>query len=85
MHKPIWFWAISIPCGWIANVLALWIFARLDSVGHPRHWWRSEDFRLYRLYWKVAPANGWSRLPLIAAASSFMIAVVAAFLAVFGT
>jgi hypothetical protein len=43
-----------------------------------------EDFTLYRVYWKVALKHGWSRVPLIAAAGFFLIAV-AAFLAVFGS
>ena len=85
MREPIWFWAVSIPCGGIANVFAFWIFARLDSIGHSRHWWRMEDFSLYRLYWNLAPENGWSRAPLIGAAMFFLIAGVALFLAVFGS
>jgi len=85
MREPIWFWAVSIPCAGIANFLAFWIFARLDSIGHPRHWWRMEDIRLYRLYWKLAPEHRWSRVPLIAAASLFLIAGAAMFLAAFGS
>lgn len=73
-----------MPCAGVATVLAFWIFARLDSVGHPRHWWRNEDLRLYRLYWKLAPEHDWSRVPLVAAAISFLIAGVALFIAAFG-
>jgi hypothetical protein len=76
MHKPIWFWfwTVSIPCAGVANVLAFWIFARLHSIGYTRHWWRMEDFKLYKLYWELAPEHGWSRLPLIAAGGFFLIA-----------
>jgi hypothetical protein len=73
-------------CAGIANFLAFWVFARLDSIGHPRHWWRlGEDFRLYRLYWKLAPEHRWSRVPLIAAASFFLVAGAGLFLAFFGS
>lgn len=85
VFKSIWFWAVAMPCAGIANVLAFWVFARLDSVGHPRHWWRMEDFTLYRLYWKLAPEHGWSRLPLVAAASSFLVAGIALLAAFFGS
>ena len=85
MHGGIWFWAVGVPCAGIANVLAFWIFARLGSIGHARHWWRMEDFRLYRLYWKLAPEHGWSRMPLIAAGGFFLLAVASVFLAAFGS
>jgi len=39
MHAEIWLWAVGVSCTGIANVLAFWIFARLSSIGYPRHWW----------------------------------------------
>jgi hypothetical protein len=83
MHKTTWIllWAVpvSLLCTGAANILAFWIFARLDSIGYPRHWWRMEDFGLYKVYWKLAPEHGWSRLPLVAAGAFFLVACVAGF------
>ena len=74
------FWFVSIPCVAVANVFAFWIFARLRQLGFERKWWRP-DFELYLLYWKLAPVNGWSRAPLIAAGSLFVGGIAALLLA----
>jgi hypothetical protein len=78
--RELWFWAVAIPCAAIANFFAFQIFTRLESAGYPRRWWRMEDFRLYKLYWKLAPEHGWSRTPLIAAGVCFVIVAVAVLL-----
>jgi hypothetical protein len=72
------FWTVSIPCAAVANVLAIWIFARLKTLGFERRWWKQQDFFLYATYWRLAPKQGWSRLPLIAGAALFAVAVVVA-------
>lgn len=82
MRGLIWFWVVSIPLAAIANVLAFQIFARLESLGYRRRWWRMEDFRLYKLYWKLAPEQGWSRMPLIVAGLCVGAAAVVLFVAV---
>jgi hypothetical protein len=53
--------------------------ARLD--GHPRRWWRMEDSGLQTLL--ESGTGAW--LVSVAPDCSFMIAVVALFVAVFGT
>jgi hypothetical protein len=78
----ILFWLISVPCAGIANLLAFRIFARLKEAGIERRWWRHEDFRLYRLYWKLAPTRGWPRQTLIAAACFFGVGGAAMLVAV---
>jgi hypothetical protein len=85
MHKTMWFWAVAMACAGITNALALWIFTRLAAVGYPRRWWRMEDFKLYKLYWKLAPEHGWSRMPLLASGVSLLIAGAALFLALFAS
>ena len=72
MRELVWFWAIAIPLGAVANLFAFQIFARLETLGYGRCWWRMEDFRLYKLYWKLAPQHGWSRMPLVAAGLCFV-------------
>jgi len=72
------FWTVSIPCAVAAIALAIWIFSRLEALGFKRRWWKQEDFFLYATYWRLAPKQGWSRLPLIAGAALFIIAVVVA-------
>ncbi len=84
MHRSIWLWAVTMLFAGIANAFAFWVFARLDSAGYPRRWWRMEDFRLYSVYWKLAPKQGWSRLPLIGAGAALLIAGTALLIAVFG-
>jgi len=83
--SELWFWAVAIPVGVIANFLAFQIFTRLESVGYSRRWWQMEDFRLYKLYWKIAPEHGWSRTPLIAAGICFVIAAAVVLLFAFGS
>jgi hypothetical protein len=85
MRELVWFWAIAIPLGAVANLFALQIFSRLESVGYPRRWWRMEDFRLYKLYWKLAPEHGWSRMPLVAVGLCFVSAAAAVLVVALGT
>jgi hypothetical protein len=68
------FWIFAFTCGAGANVLAFWIFARLKPLGFERKWWRAQDFSLFLTYWRLAPHQGWSRLPLVA---FFVLSVVA--------
>jgi hypothetical protein len=75
------FWAVTVPCGAIANGLAFWIFARLRKIGITRRWWKGEDFRLYGIYWRVAAEHGWSRWPLVAAGGLFAVGCAALLLA----
>jgi len=74
--REIRFWTISIPCAAVASVLLFWIFARLRTLGFERQWWKMQDFKLYATYWRLAPGQGWSRLPLIAAFALFALACV---------
>jgi hypothetical protein len=72
------FWLISVPCAAIANFLAFRIFARLSDAGIERGgYWLREDIRLYRLYWRLAPARGWPRRTLVTAASFFAVSAAA--------
>ena len=78
----ILFLLVSVPCAGIANLLAFRIFARLREAGIKRRWWKNEDFRLYKIYWELAPARGWPRRTLIAAACFFGVGGVAMIAAV---
>jgi|SRR6516162_8512491 hypothetical protein len=87
-HKLIWLFlafAVGTSCVAVANFLAFEIFARLETLGYLRRWWRMEDLRLYRLYWNLAPEHGWSRAPLVMAVALMMVAVSAVLLATFGS
>ena len=76
------FWLISLPCAAIANILAFRIFDRLREAGIERRWWKNEDFRLYKLYWKMAPDHGWPRGTLVVAACFFAVGGAAVLLAI---
>jgi hypothetical protein len=68
-------WAISIPLFGIAVIfcrnrerMRVWTLYRMRSLGFSVDLWRwpLKDFRLYSAYWKIAPAKGWFRFPLLA-------------------
>jgi hypothetical protein len=75
MHKPLLFaLLVCLTAGscTAADLVAGQVFARLQPLGYERHWWRMEDFRLYRLYWHLAPAHGWPRWPLTVSFGCFL-------------
>ena len=87
-RKLVWIFValvLGTTCTAIANLLTFEIFNRLESLGHLRRWWRMEDYKLLRLYWKLAPDHGWPRSPLIAAVGLMLIAFAALLLATFGS
>jgi hypothetical protein len=60
-----------------ANSFAFQVLDRLESAGYNVGLWRTpKDLRLYSEYWRMAPERRWSRIPIVAAAVSFAIAVV---------
>jgi len=59
-----------------ANILAFQAFDRLETLGYKRRWWKLEDFKLYRLYWQLAPKYGWPRWPILIAGCCFAIGAV---------
>ena len=69
------FW-IAMTFASVANGCAFLIFARLSRLGHGRGLWSWNDVRLYRLYWNLAPQQGWSRFPLLLGVSAFVLAGV---------
>jgi len=75
------FFAVTIPCGAIASGLFFWILARMHRLGHQRSGWPGRDFRLYAIYWHIAPEKGWSRWLLIAAVAFFLFGCGALFFA----
>jgi hypothetical protein len=54
-----WFSHVTFPCTAMASILESWIMWRLRTRGYTRRWWG------VKLYWRVAPKLGWSRLPVI--------------------
>jgi hypothetical protein len=54
------------------------MFFRLEDLNQGRDWLNptvKKDFARYRLYWKVAPSQGWSRIPAVLAAVCFSLAM----------
>ena len=75
MHRPFLFallFALGLGSATVANLVAFQAFARLESLGYRRRWWKMEDLRLYRLYWLLAPSHGWPRWPLVTAMAVFV-------------
>jgi len=58
------FWVFAIGC------VSL-VFSRLKKIGHPNGWFSLHAWYFYRMYWKAAPEQGWSRAPLIVGAAAW--------------
>jgi opacity protein-like surface antigen len=85
MHRPVLFavlFALAMGSATAANLVAFQAFARLESLGYGRRWWKMKDFRLYRLYWQLAPRHGWPRWPLATAFATFFACGAAFILAI---
>lgn len=72
----IGYFAVAMLFGVVANGCAFFVLGRMRSLGRNVGVWRwpQKDFALYRDYWNLAPANRWSRLPLIVGLVSFLLA-----------
>ena len=82
MYFDAIFLFVTIPCGAVSTVLALWVLARLSRIGYRRSGLLrpSEDFRLYAIYWRVAKEHATHRrgrilLPGLRGAAIFKIDV----------
>jgi len=72
--RPLYFAAAMVFAG-LANGLALLVLSRMRSLGLRIGFWRTHrDLTLYRQYWRVAPEQNWSRVPIIFALLSFVLA-----------
>ena len=78
------YFASAMVFAGLANGLACFVFWRMRKLGWQVGIWRTmgEDWALYRAYWRVAPGQNWSRLPLIIAPISFVLAGYLLFVAV---
>jgi len=66
----------------LANDFAFFVLYKMRSIGHRVGVWRTtRDWALYREYWRIAPANNWSRAPIWIAIGSFLVAGVLVFAA----
>jgi hypothetical protein len=60
------YFAIAVALGTVANVSAFLVLHRMKSPGRVVGLWRApKDFGSYKEYWRIGPAKGWSRAPLI--------------------
>lgn len=80
------YFASAMAFGGLANGLACFVFWRMRKLGWQVGIWRTigKDWALYRAYWRVAPEQNWSRIPLIIAPISFLLAGYLLFMAVGG-
>ena len=69
------FFVAAMIFGALANGFAFFVLYRMRSLGYHIGVWRTtRDWALYREYWRVAPANNWSRVPIPLGIVSFAIA-----------
>ncbi len=66
----------------LANGFAFFVLYKMRSIGYRVGIWRTaRDWALYREYWRVAPANNWSRAPISLGIVNFIVAGVLLFAA----
>ena len=69
------YFATAMVFAGLANGLALFVLNRMRSLGLRIGFCRThKDWALYRQYWRVAPERNWSRIPIIFAVLSFVLA-----------
>ena len=68
---------VAMAFGALANGMAFLILWRMRRLGRQVGLWRilGKDWALYREYWRVAPAQNWSRAPLVVGIVSFFVAI----------
>jgi len=71
------YFAAAMFFGALANGMAFLMLWRMRSLGRQVGIWRTlgKDWALYREYWQVAPAQNWSRAPLVVGIMSFLLAM----------
>jgi hypothetical protein len=78
----IHFFAVAMLFGALASICAFFVLYRMRSLGFfvGIFRWPGRDFQLYSGYWKIAPKQGWSRLPILIMPVAFVIGVIFLFL-----
>jgi len=85
-HSTIAYFASAMVFAGLANGLAFFVLWRMRRLGHRVGILRTlgKDWALYRAYWRVAPEQNWSRIPLIIGPISFVLAGCLLFMSVCG-
>jgi len=75
-HFRVSFFVAAMIFAGFANGFAFLVLYRMHSLGYRVGLWRTigRDWILYRDYWRVAPANNWSCVPIVAGVISFVLA-----------
>jgi hypothetical protein len=79
------FFLAAMAFAGLANGLAFFVLARMRSLGRQVGIWRSHrDWALYRDYWRLAPENRWSRIPVAVGLLSFALALYFLWFSIWG-